>query len=489
MKLCELIKELEIKEEVRYDGDAEISDIVYDTRRIVPGCIFVCIEGTRFDSHTLSLKAEEAGAAVIIASKPVEALSCQVIYVPDTRKAMALLSAAFFGHPARELKTVAITGTKGKTTTSYMVKELLERAGHKCGLIGTIEIDTGKRRFLADHSTPESYLIHEYMREMVDAGCDAVVMEASSQGFKMDRTWGIEFDTGVFTNLEKDHISPEEHASMEEYIACKAMLFRQCRRGLFNMDDSHVSSMTAGCSCSVSTFGLEEGADLRATDIELINRGGYLGIACRLKGSYDTELEIGIPGRFNVYNALCAAAIAREFDVPAEILREVMKDFHVHGRVEPVKVSDKYSMMIDYAHNSMALESLLKTLREYEPGRLVCIFGCGGNRSRDRRFEMGEVSGRLADLTIITSDNPRYEKPEDIIADIITGIEKTGGSYTVVPDREEAVKYALENAREGDLIVLAGKGHENYQEICGVKHHMDERELIMRALKETSRQK
>lgn len=482
-RLIDLLNGLDYKL-ISGDINREVCDVIYDSRKLVENCLFVCIRGFVRDGHEFAKEADEKGASVVIVEEPVKLEYATVVQVKDSRYAMALISAAFFDYPAKKLKTIAITGTKGKTTTTYMVKSILEQVGYKVGLIGTIEIDTGKDLLKATHSTPESYLLQKYMHEMVENGCEVLVMEASSQGFKMHRTAGIEFDLGIFTNLEKDHIGPGEHADMEEYIACKGMLFKQCKKGILNADDSHLEQILMNHSCSVETFGFGKEADYRALDVKLINDGGYHGISYHVSGRLDFDVEISIPGRFNVYNSLTAIAICSNFDIDIEKIKIALKSVSVKGRVEPVKVSDKFGLMIDYAHNAMALESVLKTLREYEPKRLVCVFGCGGNRSRDRRFEMGEVSGKLADLTIITSDNPRFEEPLDIIKDIETGISKTSGEYVVVPDRKEAIRYAIANGREGDLIILAGKGHEDYQEICGVKYPMDERVLIAEVLEE-----
>ena len=304
----------------------------------------------------------------------------------------------------------------------------------------------------------------------------------SSQALKLHRTQGFVFDYGIFTNLEPDHIAPNEHASFEEYLACKSLLFRQCRVGIVNSDDVHSEKILEGHTCQVETFGLGDDCMLRAGDLELVHTPGELGVSFRVAGLMDFDVEVPSPGRFSVYNALCAIAICRHFKVSIEDIRCGLKDARVKGRIEKVKISDKFTLLIDYAHNAMSLESLLTTLREYQPGRLVCMFGCGGNRSKLRRYEMGEVSGRLADFTVITSDNPRFEEPSDIIRDIKEGIERTDGKYVEICDRREAIAYVISNAREGDLIVLAGKGHEDYQEIRGIKYPMDERVIIRELL-------
>ena len=465
--------------------DREVTQVVYDSRKVSEGCLFICIKGANFDGHDFASEVTEKGAGVLVVSKQVPEVkdkAVTVIRVEDTRFAMAFISAAYFGHPAEKLKVIGITGTKGKTTTTYLVKSILENAGYKVGLVGTIEVIIGKTHIHANNTTPESYLLQEYFARMVEEGLDTVVMEVSSQALKLHRTQGFTFDYGIFTNLEPDHIGPNEYESFEEYLACKGLLFKQCKVGIVNGDDSHVNQVVAGHTCELETFGLGENCMLRAEGLKLVHKPGELGVSFWVKGLMDFAVEVPTPGRFSVYNALTAVAICRHFRVRESDICRALLAAKVKGRIEPVKVSEKFTLLIDYAHNAMALESLLSTLREYEPHRLVCLFGCGGNRSRQRRFEMGEVSGRLADFTIITSDNPRFEEPQAIIEDIKTGIQKTDGKYVEICDRKEAIAYAIAHGEPGDIIVLAGKGHEDYQEIGGVKYPMDERVLIQEIL-------
>ncbi|MCQ2545380.1 MAG: UDP-N-acetylmuramoyl-L-alanyl-D-glutamate--2,6-diaminopimelate ligase [Clostridia bacterium] len=489
MLLAELLKELKY-EVIAGNTDTEVREIILDSRKASEGCLFVCVRGAVVDGHKFAQDVAKAGAAVLVVEEEVDVDGPAVIKVPDSRYALACISAAWFGHPARELKTIGITGTKGKTTTTYMVKSILEKTGHKVGLIGTIEATWGDVSIPAANTTPESYLVQKYFRQMADAGCDAVVMEASSQGFMLHRTAGFTFDYGIFTNIEPDHIGPNEHKDFDHYLDCKKTLLRQCRVGIINRDDEHFNQIVEGATCEIETYGIGESKsafaskDLRAENMELVSRPGYLGIKYNVKGMMDFPVEIDIPGKFSVYNSLTAIAICRHFDVEPNAIVEALKEVQVKGRVELIKVSDDFSLMIDYAHNAMALESLLGTLREYNPHRLVTVFGCGGNRARDRRFEMGEVSGRMADLTIITSDNPRNEDPQAIIDDIKTGISKTDGKYVEIINRKDAMKYAIEHGEPGDIIICAGKGHETYQEINGVKHDMDERVLIKEILEE-----
>ncbi len=465
--------------------DTEVTTLVYDSRKVGKGSVFVCISGSVRDAHDFIPDVVAKGAAAVIVEKDVE-LQEGVTYikVANSRLALACMSAAYFDHPARKLKTIGITGTKGKTTTTYMVKSILESAGIKTGLIGTIESIVGEKRIPSANTTPESYRVQELFHEMVEAGLDAVVMEVSSQALMLHRVSGFTFDIGVFTNLEPDHIGENEHKDFADYMHCKSLLFRQCKLGIFNGDSEHLEGILKGHTCEVETFGYGKNNDLVADGVELKKDHGALGVRYHVSGLMNFDVEVNVPGSFSVYNSLTAIAICHHFGVDVEKIKHALLHVSVKGRIEIVPVTKRYTIMIDYAHNAMALESLLTTLREYEPGRLVCLFGCGGNRAKSRRYEMGEVSSRLADLTVVTSDNPRNEEPMDIINDILVGVHKADGAYVTIPDRKEAIAYCMKNAQDGDIIVLAGKGHEDYQEICGVKHHMDERELIADIIKE-----
>lgn len=472
---------------VRGTVDREISTLVYDSRKIEAGCMFVCIAGANVDGHGFAPEAAQKGAAVIVAEKEVDIpdeYDTTVILVENTRYALAFLSAAYFDYPAEQMKIIGITGTKGKTTTTYLVRSILEQAGRKVGLIGTIETVIGDTHIPAHNTTPESYVLQSYFRQMADSGCDTVVMEVSSQGLMLHRTQGFCFDIGIFTNIEPDHIGPNEHKDFEDYMSCKGLLFRQCRIGIVNCDDPHWQQVVKGHTCQLETYGFSDEADLRAQNMQLVTKPGSLGVDFDVSGLLNISVETNTPGRFSVYNALTAIAICRHFQVSEQNIKDALLCAHVKGRIEMVRVSDQFTLMIDYAHNAMALESLLATLKEYKPHRLICLFGCGGNRSKIRRYEMGEVSGRLADLTVITSDNPRFEKPQDIIEDIKVGIEKTDGKYVEICDRKQAIAYVIDHGEPGDIIVLAGKGHEDYQEIEGKQYPMDERVLIADILRE-----
>jgi len=465
--------------------DTEVSSLCYDSRKASTGSCFVCISGSVRDAHEFIPDVCEKGGTALVVEKDVEVPEgVTVVKVKDARLALGLMSAEWFGHPAKELKTIGITGTKGKTTTTYMVKSMLDKSGFKTGLIGTIEIIIGDEHIPATNTTPESYLVQEYFRKMVDAGCKAVVMEVSSQGLMLHRVAGIMFDYGIFTNLEPDHIGENEHKDFADYMHCKGLLFKQCKLGIVNIDCEHTNEVLEGHTCEVETYGYDEKADLRASNVTLFRKHGALGVMYQLHGKAEMEVAVDVPGSFSVYNSLTAIAICLHFGVDTKTISDALGSIKIRGRVELVPVSKKFTVMIDYAHNAMALESLLSTLRQYNPRRLVCLFGCGGNRAKSRRYEMGEVSSKLADFTIVTSDNPRFEEPMDIINDILIGIHKGPGEYVTVPDRKEAIKYALDHACEGDVIVIAGKGHEDYQEIKGIKYHMDDRELVSEVIEE-----
>ena len=484
MKLAELVSSLDYQL-LQGSLDTEVTEVENDSRKVQEGYLFFCISGSVRDGHSFAGEVVEKGASVLVVEKPVEVPeTVTVIQVPSSRYAMGVMSSYFYGEPSKQLKVISITGTKGKTTTTYMIQSMLEKTGHKTGLVGTIEVQTGSRTITSAQTTPESLALQRYLKEMVENGLDSVVMEVSSQALMLDRVAGVDFDYGIFTNLSEDHIGPNEHASFEEYRMWKSKLFQMCKVGIFNEDDDNYREILKGHTCRVITYGVHDTADYQARDWHLYHENGHLGIRYQLTGRIRGEMKVNIPGKFSIYNSLAAIAIANELGVPEKNIQEVLETIRVRGRVELVPISDQFTILIDYAHNAVSLESILETLKEYHPNRLISVFGCGGNRSKVRRYEMGEVSGKLADFTIITSDNPRFEEPQDIINDIITGISKTDGKYIEIIDRKEAFRYAIMHAQPGDIIVLAGKGHEDYQEIKGVKYHMDERELIREVLEE-----
>ena len=489
MKLRKICEEIEYTL-LQGSLETEVRDIIYDSRKIAPETMFVCMVGAVTDGHKYIPDAVEKEASVIVLEKEEEAAqipeNITVLKVESARLALALMSAALFDHPARKLVTIGLTGTKGKTTTTYMIKKVLEMAGKKVGLIGTIGAMIGEEHLPSKNTTPESYELHRMFAAMVEAGCEYVVMEVSSQGLKLDRTAGILFDYGIFTNLSPDHIGPAEHASFEEYMECKSLLFRQCRIGIVNADDEHVDGILKGHTCEVKTFSAEREADLMASDIGFINEDGKLGMHFKVSGCMDCQAKVHIPGRFSVYNSMVTMLVCHLAGISDEAILEGLSKVQVKGRVEMLPVSKDYTLIIDYAHNEVSTRSVLTTLMEYHPKRLICVYGGGGNRSKLRRYDMGEVTGEMADLCVLTCDNPRDEEIRDINNDIKVGLARSNGKYIEIDDRKEAIAYCMKNAKPGDMIVLLGKGHEDYQEIKGVKYPMDERVLIQEVLKELS---
>lgn len=479
MKLSKLLEKIDF-EILKGSLGTEITQLVYDSRKAVEGCAFLCISGTRNDAHEYIPSAVEKGAAAIIVEKKVEVeADVTVIYVSSARKALAYMSAAYFDYPADKMTTIGITGTKGKTTTSYMVKKILEDSGRKVGLIGTNGAWIAGKHYPTRNTTPESYELEAYFSEMVKAGCEFMVMEVSSQGIKMDRVAGFDFDYAMFTNISPDHIGPDEHADFAEYLDCKRQLLRMCKVGFVNRDDEHYQEMIQGHTCQLYSYGEAEDAAIRMEEIDYVKHHGFLGLSFAIESEKTGKLhvKVNMPGYFNAVNALAAVSVCSFIGVTEEAINQALEEVRVDGRMEIVYTSHDKTVIIDYAHNAVSMESLLKTLRSYEPKRLVVVFGCGGNRSRLRRYEMGEIGGKMADLAIITADNSRFEKVEDIIEDIKIGMHKTDGKYLVIPDRREAIGYSIQHAEEGDMICIIGKGHEDYQEIEGVRYPFSDRQV------------
>ena len=519
MVLKNWLQELEF-ELVQGSLEAEVNEIVYDSRKAQPGAVFVCMGGTRVDSHKFVPEVLKAGVRVLLTERSVEEelkasglpkeelLQVTVLRTPDGRRGLALLSAARFGYPAKRMVTIGVTGTKGKTTTTHMIKTVLEAAGKKVGVIGTTGMILGDRVTPTVNTTPESYQLHKAFLEMAKAGCEYMIMEVSSQGLKMHRVDGIEFDYGIFTNISPDHIGPDEHADFAEYLYYKSQLLNHCKVGLVNRNDSHFQEIVKTASCKLYTYrvadngGQEQAAgagrkeqaaesaadrlvaDFEASNICCVSQPDFVGTTLKVTGEYEMEVRLGIPGRFNVDNALAAVSLCSFLTLPKHLVSHGLEHIRVNGRMEIVHTSKRCTVLVDYAHNAVSMESLLATLREYHPKRLVVVFGCGGNRSRDRRYSMGEIGGRMADLSIITADNSRYERTEDIMADIRGSIEKTGGAFLEIPDRREAIAYSIIHAEQGDMIAVIGKGHEDYQEINGMCYHFLDREVIKAVIEE-----
>ena len=477
--------------------NTEVTDIYYDSRKVTPGGLFVCIVGTQRDSHDYAADVAAKGAAVLAIQHdlPAEVLAAlpdvTVVKFENTRYAMALLSTAYFGRPALEMTMVGVTGTKGKTTTTHMIKAVLEAAGHKVGMVGTNGVYYPGHHYDLNNTTPESYELQKILRQLADAGCDACVMEVSSQGIMMDRVAGIHYKVGVFTNLYPDHIGPGEHSSFEEYRSWKGKLFQRCDIGVVNADAPNTEALLEGHTCKLVTYGIHAPkVDYRASEqYRLLRNKEMLGVEFTLTepDGHTLDVQVGMPGLFSIYNALATIGVGKVLGLADAPIHEGLKKALVKGRVELVPISHKFTILIDYAHNEAATESLIETLREYNPNRLVVVFGCGGTRSKLRRYGMGEVCAKLADFSILTEDNNRFEKVEDIIADIKTGMAKGNpdAKYVEIPDRLDALHYAIDHAQEGDLIAVIGKGHEAYRDREGVKTPFLERELIEEYAAET----
>lgn len=472
------------------DGRAEVTGLCYDSRAVTPGALFVCLPGRRWDGHDFARQAAAAGASGIVSERPLPGLSpaLPVIQVTHSRRALAQLAIQLYGAPARRMTMIGITGTKGKTTTAHLLAAVLAAAGRKVGLIGTNGARwPGVCRPL-DHTTPESSDLQQLLRQMADGGCDACVMEVSSLGLKMDRVTGIEYDIGIFTNLSPDHIGPGEHASFAEYRAWKSVLFRRCRVGVVNADDPHTEEILAQHSCRVVTYGIDHPAHWRTVgDPVLLRQPGFLGVqfTAAAPDGAAAGYELPMPGRFSVCNALAALAAAGELQLPAEAVRAGLRRAVVEGRVEPVPLEAPFTVVLDYAHNAAAAENLLTTLRAYHPTRLVALFGCGGGRSRVRRFGMGETCARLADLCILTEDNSRSEPLAEILADIKAGIARAepAAPFVEIPDRRQALYYALDHALPGEILAVLGKGHERTLERATETLPFCEREILQEYMK------
>lgn len=478
MKLKKILNNIEY-ELIKGSLDTNITDLCYDSRKVTKDCAFICLDGTQVDGHDFIDTAIKKGASTIFIEKDIEVSQpVTVIKLSNTRKDLSLLSINYFDNPASKLTMIGITGTKGKTTTSWMIKNILEEEGKKVGVIGTMGVFIGNNHYETINTTPESYEIQKYLSEMVNQNIEYAVMEVSSQALKVGRVEGMTFDYGIFTNLTKDHIGEGEHENMEDYIYSKSLLFQKSKHGILNIDDKHYQDMTKNNTCDIHTFGKNKEADLIINNIKLLRKEHFIGLELHTKGLIEDTFLVNTPGEFSAYNAISAILTTKLIGCKLESIKKALSKVAVKGRVEIIPVSSKYSVIIDYAHNGISMTNILNTMREYHPKRIVSLFGCGGNRSKTRRYDMGEISGRLSDFTIITEDNSRYEDINDIMNDIEIGIKKANGKYIKIEDRKEAIKYAIENAKEGDIILLLGKGHETYREKNGVREHFDEREVI-----------
>ena len=483
MKLKEILAGLEGLK-VRGNLDIDITNLDKDSRNIKENGLFFAIKGFESDGHEYVETAIKNGAVAVVLQEAKKSLiskipeNVTIIVAEDTRYALAICSCNFYGNPSRKFKLIGITGTKGKTTTSFMIKKILEKTGKKVGLIGTIASYIGDKKLEdSDRTTPESNKLQELFAKMADEGCEAVVMEVSSQSLKLNRVAGSDFDIGVFTNFSQDHISEKEHPDMQDYFNSKLKLFNMCKVAYANADDYNTAKLPklAPEGCEVTTYGIDNFCNVLAKDITITN--SYVDFKVKI-GMRNERVKACIPGRFSVYNSLAAICVCQKLGADAEQIKEGLEEVRVPGRSELVDNKKGLTIMIDYAHSPESLENILNAVKSYTKGKVISLFGCGGDRDTSKRPLMGEISGRIADFTIITSDNPRTEDPEKIVAQIEEGIKATKGKYIVIVDRVEAIKYAIKMADKNDIIVLAGKGHEPYQEINGVKYPFDERIIV-----------
>ena len=482
MKLEKILQGLtELK--LRGDLNTEISGLESNSRNVKPGFLFIAIKGFSVDGHKYIESAIENGATAVMVQEgcDLKALNIPnditIVMAKDTRYALAICSSNFYGNPSRKFKLIGVTGTKGKTTTTFMIKEILEKAGKNVGLVGTIATYiNGKMLKESDRTTPESLELQQIFSQMVEEKVEYVVMEVSSQSLKLHRVAGCDFDVVLFTNFSEDHISEKEHPDMQDYFNSKMMLFKMCKTGFVNADDLYGAKIPKLFpESNITTYGIDNSAKIMARDITITN--SFVDFKAKL-GERNDRVKVGIPGRFSVYNSLAAICVAKKFGIDPEIIKEALLDVRVPGRSELVKNKLDLPIMIDYAHSPESLENILQAVKGYTRGNVISVFGCGGDRDSGKRPIMGEISGKIADYTIITSDNPRTENPEEIVKQIEAGIKKTNGKYKVIVDRTEAIKEAIKMAHKNDLIVLAGKGHEPYQEINGVKYPFDERIIV-----------
>ena len=479
--------------------DKEIASVEFDSRKVINGSLFVCVKGFTVDGHTFAAKAAAQGASALVIDTDREGMpdadfislseqyDLTVVEIENTHKHLSDLCANFYDHPENKLAVFGITGTKGKTTTAFMLRVILEESGRETGLIGTVCNIIAGEKIHAAHTTPESRDLYSMMSDMVGKSSEALVMEVSSQGLKLDRVRGIRYRTAAFTNLYEDHIAPNEHPDMEDYISCKLKIFDICDTGILNVDCAIADRVTDYCNGRVEliTYGIDGDADFVAKNLRPERRGHVTGTVFELDSEYyKGDIFVALPGKFNVYNALCAICTAYKEGIDINAVKTALENISVPGRMQPVENNFGVNILVDYAHNAAALESVLHTLKEYTEGRIITVFGCGGNRARTRRFEMGEVSGNLSDYTIITSDNPRNEEPDAIIADIVTGISKTEGKYEIEPDRSKAIKLSVNMAQKGDTVLIAGKGHEDYQIFANETIHFDDCEHARAAVEE-----
>lgn len=479
MKLSEILKGIKTKNAFE---DCEITDVTQDSRLVSDGCLFVCIKGNTFDGHSAAREALQGGAAAVLVERDL-GLDRQIT-VENTRAVFSAVCANFFSNPAESLKLVGITGTNGKTTTAFLIKQILESAGRKTGLIGTVQNMVGYEIYPAKYTTPDPYELQKLFSLMVKAGCEYCVMEVSSQALAQGRVNGLVFETGAFTNLTQDHL--DYHKTFENYFEAKRILFKNCKNAVTNADDEYGLKIVEGLPCKTVTYAVNtNNADYVAKNV----RFKSTGVEYELVGDCIGRVSCPIPGRFSVYNSLCAACAALSLGIDfGTVISAVAESAGVKGRIEVVPTDTDYTVIIDYAHSPDGLENIISSLREIAAGRIVTVFGCGGDRDKGKRPKMGKIAAELSDFCVVTSDNPRSENPSAIINDILEGMKGVSTPYVVVENRREAIKWAMEHAEKDDIILLAGKGHETYQILPTGTIHFDEREAVAEILRDMKAQ-
>ncbi|MBQ9228535.1 MAG: UDP-N-acetylmuramoyl-L-alanyl-D-glutamate--2,6-diaminopimelate ligase [Eubacterium sp.] len=475
MKLSQILNGIPVKNQYT---DAEVREVTADSRLVKEGTLFICVKGAVFDGHTVAAEMLEKGAVAVVCERDLGLP--QQILVEDSRAALSPICANFFGNPAKQLKLIGLTGTNGKTTTSFLIKQILENCGKKVGLIGTVQNMVGDEIYPAHYTTPDPHELQQLFRKMADAGCEYCVMEVSSQALAQGRVNGVHFTVAAFTNLTQDHL--DYHKTWENYFAAKRLLFTQCETAVTNVDDPYGLEIVKDLPCRVVTYAVNNlQSDYTARNVNFATDGVKYELVCDRIG----RVYCPIPGRFSVYNSLCAATVALALGLDfAEVVLSIAQCSGVKGRIEVVPTDTDYTVIIDYAHSPDGLENIISSLREIANGRIVTLFGCGGDRDKTKRPLMGEIAARLSDFCVVTSDNPRSEAPDAIIEDILAGMHGTKTPYKVVVNRREAIRWAMENAQKNDILLLAGKGHETYQILPTETIHFDEREVVAEVLEE-----
>ena len=473
MTLKELLRNIDA--EITGNGDVEIKGIAYDSRKVKEGFLFVAIKGFETDGHKYIESAVKNGAAAVLGEEDI-ACECTYAKTADTRKALALCSAEFFDHPEKKLKIIGLTGTNGKTTTTYLIRQILMLKGLRCDLIGTNQTIIGDEVIESSRTTPESFDLFEIFAKMAESGGEYVVMEVSSHSLELDRVYGVTFETAVLTNITQDHL--DFHKTMENYAAAKAKLFAMSKSSAVNMDSDYADVCVAKAKENLLTYSVDKDSAIKADNIRMSERGVIFDI---VHNGERHEMRLGIPGKFSVYNALAAicACINIGIDI-TDIEKGLVLAKSVKGRIEVVHTNTPYTIIIDYAHTPDGMENIISAVRAFAKARVITVFGCGGNRDATKRPKMGKIAEDLSDLVVVTSDNPRCEEPEVIIKDILAGMEKE--NHITVVNRKEAIARAMELAEKDDIIILAGKGHETYQEINHIKHDFDERVVVKEIL-------